>query len=125
MQSPLQITFRHMETSPALEVQIRRRAAELDRLYGRIIGCHVVVECQHRHPHQGKLFEVRVELTLPGAEIAIGRDPGNNHAHEDAHVAVRDAFDAARRRVEGRVQRLHQAEHLQGAAHETAPARRG
>jgi ribosomal subunit interface protein len=100
MRMPLQITFRHMDPSPALEAFIRQRAEELDQFFDRITSCRVVVECRHPRQQQGKLFEVRIDLTVPGAEIVVGRDPGANHAHEDAHVAVRDAFDAARRRLE-------------------------
>ncbi len=100
MQLPLQVTFRHMDPSPALEARIRQRAEELDQFFDRITACRVVVECQHPRHHQGKLFEVRVDLTVPGHEIVVGRNPGINHAHEDAHVAVRDAFDAARRQLE-------------------------
>lgn len=100
MQLPLQITFRHMDPSPAIEARIRQRAEELDQFFDRITSCRVVVECRHNRHQQGKLFEVRIDLTVPGSEIVVGRDPGMNHAHEDAHVAVRDAFDAARRRLE-------------------------
>jgi ribosome-associated translation inhibitor RaiA len=100
MQLPLQITFRHMDPSPALEARIRQRAEELDHFFDRITSCHVVVECQDPRHRQGKLFAVRIDLTVPGGEIAVGRDSGANHAHENAHVAVRDAFDAARRRLE-------------------------
>jgi ribosome-associated translation inhibitor RaiA/cold shock CspA family protein len=99
MQSPLQITFRHMDPSPALEARIRQRAEELEHFFDRITSCHVTVESGHRH-HQGNLFEVRIDLVLPGREIVVGRDGGANHAHDDAHVAVRDAFDALRRRLE-------------------------
>ena len=105
MQSPLQITFRHMEPSPALEARIRQRADELDRFSDRIIGCRVVVEYGNRRHHQGNLFEVHIDLTLPGREIVVGRDAGAGHAHEDAHVAVRDAFDAARRVLEDHARR--------------------
>jgi cold shock CspA family protein/ribosome-associated translation inhibitor RaiA len=97
---PLQITFRHMDPSPALEARIRRRAGEFDRFHGRIMGCRVVVDCRHRRHQQGNLFEVAIDLTLPGREIAVGNERGINHAREDAYVAVRDAFDAARRRLE-------------------------
>jgi ribosome-associated translation inhibitor RaiA/cold shock CspA family protein len=97
---PLQITFRHMDPSPALEARIRQRAEELDRFFERITACRVVVECGNRRHQQGNVFEVHIDLTVPGAEIVVGRDSGANHAHEDAHVAVRDAFDAARRRLE-------------------------
>jgi ribosome-associated translation inhibitor RaiA/cold shock CspA family protein len=100
MQLPLQITFRHMEPSAALEARIRQRAEELDQFFDRITACRVVVECGNRRHQQGNIFEVRVDLTVPGAEIVVGRDSGTNHGHEDAHVAVRDAFDAARRRLE-------------------------
>jgi len=103
MQQPLQITFRHMDPSPTLEARIRQRAEELDQLFERIIACRVVVECGHHRHQQGKIFDVRVELAVPGAEIVVGRDSGKNHAHEDAHVAVRDAFDAVRRRLEDHV----------------------
>ena len=100
MQLPLQITFRHMDASPALEARIRERAAELDQFFGRITACRVVVErVQHRH-QQGNLFEIRIDLTVPGREIVVARDRGNNHAHEDPHVSVRDAFDAVRRALE-------------------------
>jgi ribosome-associated translation inhibitor RaiA/cold shock CspA family protein len=100
MRLPLQVTFRHMEPSAALEARIRQRAEELDQFFERVTSCHVVVECQHPRHQQGKLFEVRIDLSVPGGEIVVGRDSGANHAHEDAHVAVRDAFDAARRRLE-------------------------
>ena len=105
MQLPLQITFRHMDPSVALEARIRRRAEELDQFYDRITACRVVVECLNRRHQQGNLFEVRIDLTVPGREIAVGRERGLNHAHEDAHVAVRDAFDAARRALEDHVRR--------------------
>jgi ribosome-associated translation inhibitor RaiA len=100
MESPLQITFRHMESSPALAARIRQRADELDQFFGRIVSCRVVVECHHMRHRQGGLFEVHIDLTVPGAELVSSRDHGLDHAHEDAHVAVRDAFNAARRRLE-------------------------
>ena len=100
MQTPLQITFRHMDPSPALEARIRQRAEELERFYDRITSCRVVVECDNPGRQQGALFTVRIELNVPGRDIVVGRDRGLNHAHEDAHVAARDAFDAARRQLE-------------------------
>ncbi len=103
MQSPLKLTFRHMDPSSALEERIHARVDDLDALYDGIISCHVVVECRHRHHEQGRLFEVRVDLNVPGREIVVGRERGLNHAHEDAHVAVRDAFDAVRRQLEDHI----------------------
>jgi cold shock CspA family protein/ribosome-associated translation inhibitor RaiA len=100
MQPPLQITFRHMDPSEALASRIHGRAEELAGLYERITACRVVVECRHPRRRQGNLFQVHVDLIVPGREIVVGRDPAARHAHEDAHVAVRDAFDAVRRLLE-------------------------
>jgi ribosomal subunit interface protein len=103
MQLPLQITFRHMDSSEAVAARIRERAGELERFFDRIMSCRVVVECRHPRRHQGNLFRIRVDLKVPGREIAVGRDPAAHQAHEDVYVAIRDAFDAARRLLEDHV----------------------
>jgi ribosomal subunit interface protein len=100
MQLPLQVSFRDMEPSAAVEAKIRQRAARLDRYYDRIMSCRVVVESPHRHHHQGKLYHVRIDITVPRGELVVNREPGEHHAHEDVYVAIRDAFDAAQRRLE-------------------------
>lgn len=99
MQIPLQISFRDMEPSAAVEDKIRERALKLDRYYERIMGCRVVIEAPHRRHHQGKLYHVRIDLTVPQGELVVSREPVENHAHEDIYVAIRDAFDAAQRRL--------------------------
>ncbi|UZR27213.1 HPF/RaiA family ribosome-associated protein [Methylococcus mesophilus] len=102
-----QITFRNLSPSEAMELNIRERAEKLDLFYDGIMSCRVMVEASHRHHHQGNVYHVRIDLTVPGHELAVSRDPGLDHAHEDAYVAIRDAFDAARRQLEdlGRRQR--------------------
>jgi len=100
MQLPIQITFRKMAPSPAVEAHIRERAAALEHFYGRIMACRVVVEASMRRQHKGNLYHLRIDLTVPGHEIVVKRDPPEHHAHEDILVAVRDAFDAARRQLE-------------------------
>jgi len=100
MQTPLQISFRGMEASPALEERIRERADRLDRLHDRITSCHVTVEAPHQHHHKGHVFDVRIDIRVPGAELVTHREDTHNHAHEDVYVAVRDAFDTAERRLE-------------------------
>jgi ribosomal subunit interface protein len=106
MQIPLQITFQNMESSAAVEAKIREKAEKLDRFHEHIMACRVVVEPIGQHHHQGKLYQVRIDLTVPGAEIAVSRDRGLNHAHEDVYVAIRDAFNAARRQLEDQLGRL-------------------
>jgi len=105
MPGDLQITFRDMEPSVAVEARIREHAAELDRFYDRIVGRRVVVEMPHRHQHQGRLYAVHITLTVPGREIVIGRAPTEHQAHEDVYVAIRDAFEAAKRQLEDHIRR--------------------
>jgi len=99
MQIPLQISFRDMDPSGAVEAKIRERAAKLDRYYHRIMSCRVVIEAPHRRHHQGKLYHVRVDVTVPQGELVVSREPVDHHSHEDVYVAIRDAFDATQRRL--------------------------
>jgi len=103
MELPLQIAFRHMDSSDAVTARIRERAEDLERFFDRIMSCRVVVECRHPRRQQGNLFRVRVDLKVPGREIVVGRDPAAHHAHEDVYVAIRDAFDTTRRLLEDHV----------------------
>ena len=105
MQRPLEIRFRQMDPSPAIEARIRAKAAALERFSERITGCRVIVEKEHRHHHKGNLFRVRVEIDAPGKELAVTHSGPMDHAHEDVKVAIRDAFDAAVRRLEDHVRR--------------------
>ncbi|MBK6312989.1 MAG: ribosome-associated translation inhibitor RaiA [Blastocatellia bacterium] len=100
MQQPIQISFRNVDPSEAVEANIRSKIDWLETFYDRIQSCRVVIEVPHRHRHQGRIYQVRLDLTVPGAEFVVNREAGLNGAHEDVYVAIRDAFDAARRRVE-------------------------
>lgn len=103
MLTPLQITFRHMDPSDALRAHIESEAAKLEDLHHRITHCHVIVEQPHLHHRQGRPFRVHVDLAVPGRAISAGRAPAHA-SHEDAHLAVAEAFDAARRQLVGHQQ---------------------
>ena len=100
MQTPLQVTLKDMPQSEAVESRIREKAEKLNRFYDRIMGCRVVVESPQRHQHQGKLYSVRIDLTVPGAELVANRTQD-----EDVYVAIRDAFVAITRQLEDFVRR--------------------
>jgi ribosomal subunit interface protein len=102
MRIPLQITFRNIAYSAPIETNINEKAAKLERFYDRIMSCRVVVEESQRRRHQGKLYSVRIDITVPGKELAVTREE-----NEDAYVAVRDAFDAAVRKLEEHARRRH------------------
>lgn len=95
MQIPLQITIRDVDHSEALETHIRAKVEKLEEFFKHITSCRVVVEVPHKHHHQGKQFNVRIDIGVPGSEIVVNRDLA-----EDVYVALRDAFDAAKRQLE-------------------------
>jgi ribosomal subunit interface protein len=126
MQTPLEIAFVDMPPSAAVEARIRERVQRLERRYDGITSCHVYVAEPHQHSRKGNLFQVRVELRVPGAELAVTGQPGDVNAHEDVYVALRDSFDVMERRLEewkervrGQV-KLHEAP-LQGRVVEIHP----
>lgn len=114
MNHPLQITFRHMEVSPAVEARIHEEVAALEHFFNRINSCRVVVEAPHRH-HQ---FHINIDLRVPGSEIVVNHEPSLHGSlargetdewekhletqpdHKDIYVSIRDAFAAARRQLE-------------------------
>lgn len=105
MQLPLQISFRQMEHSPAIEATIREKAARLDTFAGRIMSCRVVVEPAGKHHLHGNQYELHIDITLPGGEVVATREPGEHKEYKDIAIAIRDAFDSAGRQLEDHVRR--------------------
>jgi ribosomal subunit interface protein len=101
MDQALQITFRNMEPSPAVEATIREKVAKLEQFYSHIVSCRVVVELDHRHHHKGNHYRVAVHMKVPEGELVANRTPDQHHSHTDAFVAVRDAFDAIKKQLDG------------------------
>ena len=125
-----------MPPSEAIEAAISEKVAKLETFFDGIIGCRVVVEAPHRHHHKGKLYHIRIDLTLPGSEIVVVHEPkrleaatprvketpdvvlgemhepGKYAAHEDVYVAIRDAFNAAERQLKS-IDKKHRTEPLE------------
>ena len=109
MNNPVDISFRGMDTSPAVEAAVNKWVARLDHAFGRIERCSVILEMPHNHHRQGRTFQVHITLTVPDRTIAISRDPGTDPRHEDVYVAIADAFRAARRQLQDHA-RIHRGD---------------
>lgn len=105
MRVPLQISFRNVTPSETVDARIREKVAELEQFAPHIISCRVIVEALHRHHRKGRLYHVRVDVRVPGADIVVSREHQLAHEHEDVHVAIRDAFAATVRKLEDFVRR--------------------
>lgn len=114
MQIPLQITMRDMDRSDALDTAIQEHAAKLEQFHSRITRCRVTVEQVSKYHQQGRHFAVKIELRVPGRELVATRDHD-----EDVFIALRDAFDSAKRQLE------EAARELRGDVKVHAPALRG
>ena len=134
------IRFRGINRSPALEAEIVKRLEKLDAHCDSIMGCTVLVEFAERHHDAGNRFHVRIDLTVPGEEIVIAH-AANLHAnarkseseratkgseldasHKHAAVAVREAFEIARRRVQDYVRKRRRGHATRRNAGGRAPA---
>jgi ribosome-associated translation inhibitor RaiA len=89
------IRFRHLEHSAALEARARELAEKLGHLYERLLRCEVSIENTHGDARDAR-FRVRIHLDVPGQDIEVSRDQGNR---EDAHAALNGAFKVARRQL--------------------------
>lgn len=123
MTVPLQITFRNIEQSDRVKATIRKQLVKLGRFYSRIVSCRVAVEAPENRRRYGGVHHVRIDLCLPGAELVIKNDPSLRRSiqseelskspkrfdlsapHKCVEQAVRDAFRAARRRLEDHARR--------------------
>ena len=94
------IIFHDMEPSEAIETRVREKTQRLFKFFDRLTHCRVVIEAPHRHHHKGKIYQVKIDLGVPGRpDLVVSREGRENQAHEDVYVAIRDAFDAARRQL--------------------------
>lgn len=118
MKMTLQVTFRNMESSPIVEEWIRAEAAKLETFYSQIMSCRVAVEIPHRHHKKGSPSHIRIDLTLPGGEIVVKREPSLssrtrrlgereikkdlevNIPHKNLRLAINAAFKAVARRLQ-------------------------
>jgi ribosomal subunit interface protein len=90
-----QITYRGMPHSPAMDAKIVELAAKLEDFHPKITRCHVVVAETDRHKAKGNLFEVHVDLHIPGHQIVA-----TQKANSDAYMAINEAFEVAARQLE-------------------------
>ena len=123
MRVPLQITFRDIPPSEAIETAIRDKAMKLERYFDRITSMRVTISAPHKSHQKGNLYDVNIDITVPGQEIVVSHDKHDQHSHEDFYVTLRDAFAAAQRQLEGYVGKMRgEVKAHEVPAHAATPA---
>ena len=100
MPSPLTLTFRHTDHSSALEARARELGERLQRYGERITQCHMTIEGSGGGHGCGTPFVVQIDLAVPGAQIHADSLQMDGAGHRDAYLALRDAFNNARRQLQ-------------------------
>lgn len=99
MKSAVDVVYRDLNSSAALNDIITKKLEKLNRYTDQIVHSRVVLDIPHNHKHKGKQFRASIELDIKGHPVAITQDD------ESIHVAVRDAFSSAERKVKQLVDR--------------------
>jgi ribosome-associated translation inhibitor RaiA len=103
MQPTITLSYRHVEHSGALEDRARKLGARLERFSDRIMQCHMTLEGPGGGHDGGPGYLVKIDLTVPGAQIHADSLHVDGAGHKDIYLALRDAFNSAKRQL----QRLH------------------
>ncbi|KAB2920340.1 MAG: ribosome-associated translation inhibitor RaiA [Hyphomicrobiaceae bacterium] len=101
MNTPVEIHFHGIEKSDAVETRVREKVSKLAKHFDRMTSCRVVVEAPHRNPQRPKVYQIKIEIGVPGRQpIVVRHEREGSDAHEELGLALRDAFEAALRRVD-------------------------
>jgi ribosomal subunit interface protein len=93
MKPAVDVLYRDLEFSASLNEVISKKIEKLNRYSDQIIHSRVVLDTPHNHKHKGKQFRASIEIDIKGRPIAVTQD------NESIHLAVRDAFNSAERKV--------------------------
>ncbi len=94
MKPAVDVVYRDLDASVALNSIIDKKFEKLSRYSDQITRSRVVLATPHNHKHKGKQFRASIELSLKGAPVTtISQDD------DSIHIAVREAFNAAERKL--------------------------
>ncbi len=103
MRIPLEITYRGLDASAAMDALIRERAQRLGRFHHHIIACRVTLEAAHKNGQSDAIsYRVRVELSIPGQPIVASHDRSHRRPNFDPYTAIRQAFAVVERQLRNR-----------------------
>jgi putative sigma-54 modulation protein len=107
MSTPVEIHFHGIEKSEAIKERVRWKVSKLEKHFGRMTRCRVVLEAPHRSPTKPKVYQIKIEVSLPRQQpIVVSHEREGSHASEELLLALRDAFEAALRKVDGVASRI-------------------
>jgi ribosomal subunit interface protein len=93
MKPAVDVVYRDLDSSASLNEAILKKLEKLNRYTDQIAHSRVILDTPHNHKHKGKQFRASIELDIKGQPIAVTQD------NESIHIALRDAFNTAERKI--------------------------
>ena len=93
-----EITFHNLSSSEPIKTEILKRIAKLEKFYGRLIFCRVSLEAPAKHHRTANIYEVHIEMQVPGETLMVSREPHHikeRRGHTDVRTSIIEAFEAA------------------------------
>lgn len=103
---PIQVSFRNMAVSDAVETLCWQEAVRLHDACDRISNCRVVIEARPNGTPDTEFVSVRIDLNIPGQRVVSARsDQRIESAQIDATISetIHQAFTDAARRIRERL----------------------
>lgn len=110
METPVEIVFHNMHPSEAVEADIRKRVAKLEKFYGRLTSCRVSIEARSKQHRTGNIFEVHVEMQAPGGHLVVSKEP--HHVENRRRVgSIRTSIQNSFKAAEAQLRSFHDRQH--------------
>lgn len=122
MKVGLEISYRGLEKTDAIEGLVQEKVAKLERVCNYISSCHIAIEKVHDRPSHGSPYRVRLDITVPpGHEVVADSNPSERNQYVELDTVIRDAFSMAERQVKELSRRQRESEKAQtnDGAHDT------
>jgi putative sigma-54 modulation protein len=103
MTTPLEISFHGIDKSDAVEARIHEKFARLHGHFDRITHARVVISSPNRAGARAKMFNVTIDIGIPGQQPIVIDNEGD---HADVFIALREAFNAAQRKLDATAGRI-------------------
>ena len=126
MTTPVEVHFHGIEKSEAVEQRVREKVAKLKKHFERMTSCRVGIEVPQRTAEKPKVYQIKIEIGVPRrSPIVISHERTGSHANEELGLAIRDAFEAALRKVDGTAAKIAQRSKLERGRRRPRPVEFG
>lgn len=114
MATQVEVQFHGIEKSDAVEQCVREKVARLRKHFSRMTSCRVAVEVPQRTADKPRVYQIKIEIGVPRrSTVVVNHERTGPRAHEELPLAIREAFEAALRKVDGMSAKMGQRSRIE------------